>query len=270
MILVVPMLIAIPEDVVPFAVVDPDTSAIHLSIANWNLAVKILVEPMLNVNLKADLPFVNVLMDTVEILTPIVSVILVAQIPAVPMLFVKTMAMLPCAGVRMIMLEIPTYLALLTLAKLRVVDQTRIARLVDKDLFVDAFEDSLEIPTADLDVLRILVPSSIFVEPTPIVATKEEDPSASVNPDTKAILILVAFVVIVFQILNVELIRLVKITNVLILVNYLVDPELIVKSKIMWQFVDVLEDLLEIHSRAAENLLKMRFVKLVEQILIVK
>lgn len=56
----------------------------------------------------------------------------------------------------------------------------------------------------------------------------------------------------------------------LILVNYLVDPELIVKSKIMWQFVDVLEDLLEIHSRAAENLLKMRFVKLVEQILIVK
>ena len=184
------------------------------------------------------------------------------------MLFVKTMAMLPCAGVRMIMLEIPTYLArklnfillkksdfneftfsVLTLAKLRVVDQTRIARLVDKDLFVDAFEDSLEIPTADLDVLRILVPSSIFVEPTPIVATKEEDPSASVNPDTKAILILVAFVVIVFQILNVELIRLVKITNVLILVNYLVDPELIVKSIIMWLFVDVLEDLLEIHSR---------------------
>ena len=86
MILVVPMLIAIPEDVVPSAVVDPVTSAIHLSIANWNLAVKILVEPMLNVNLKADLPFVNVLMDTVEILTPIVSVILVAQIPAVSFL----------------------------------------------------------------------------------------------------------------------------------------------------------------------------------------
>ena len=86
MILAVPMLIAIPEDVVPSAVVDPDTSAIHLSIANWNLAVKILVEPMLNVNLKADLPFVNVLMDTVEILTPIVSVILVAQIPAVSFL----------------------------------------------------------------------------------------------------------------------------------------------------------------------------------------
>ena len=86
MILAVPMLIAIPEDVVPSAVVDPDTLVIHLSIANWNLAVKILVEPMLNVNLKADLPFVNVLMDTVEILTPIVSVILVAQIPAVSFL----------------------------------------------------------------------------------------------------------------------------------------------------------------------------------------
>ena len=83
MILAVPMLIAIPEDVVPFAVVDPDTLVIHLSIANWNLAVKILVEPMLNVNLKADLPSVNVPMDTVEILTPIVFVILAVQIPAV-------------------------------------------------------------------------------------------------------------------------------------------------------------------------------------------
>ena len=89
MILVVPMLIAIPEDVVPSAVVDPDTSAIHSSIANWNLAVKILVEPMLNVNLKADLPFVNVLMDTVEILTPIVSVILAVQILVVSFLGVK-------------------------------------------------------------------------------------------------------------------------------------------------------------------------------------
>ena len=89
MILVVPMLIAIPEDVVPSAVVDPDTSAIHLSIANWNLAVKILVEPMLNVNLKADLPFVNVLMGTVEILTPIVSVILAVQILVVSFLGVK-------------------------------------------------------------------------------------------------------------------------------------------------------------------------------------
>ena len=77
------MLIAIPEDVVPFAVVDPDTLVIHLLIVNWNLAVKILVEPMLNVNLKADLPYVNVPMDTVEILTPIVFVILAVQIPAV-------------------------------------------------------------------------------------------------------------------------------------------------------------------------------------------
>ena len=83
MILAVPMLIAIPEDVVPFAVVDPDTLVIHLSIANWNLAVKILVEPMPNVNLKADLPSVNVPMDTVAILTPIVFVILAVQIPAV-------------------------------------------------------------------------------------------------------------------------------------------------------------------------------------------
>ena len=83
MILAVPMLIAIPEDVVPFAVVDPDTLVIHLSIANWNLAVKTLVEPMLNVNLKADLPSVNVPMGTVEILTPIVFVILAVQIHAV-------------------------------------------------------------------------------------------------------------------------------------------------------------------------------------------
>ena len=100
-----------------------------------------------------------------------------------------------------------------------------------------------------LDVLRILVPSSRFVEQTPIVAMKVEGPSASVNRDTKAILIPDAFVAIVFQILNVAIIRLVKITNVLILVNCLVDLELIVKSIIMWLFVDVLEDLLEIHSR---------------------
>ena len=97
--------------------------------------------------------------------------------------------------------------------------------------------------------MRILVPSSRFVEQTPIVAMKVEGPSASVNRDTKAILIPDAFVAIVFQILNVAIIRLVKITNVLILVNCLVDLELIVKSIIMWLFVDVLEDLLEIHSR---------------------
>ena len=111
MILVVPMLIAIPEDVVPSAVVDPDTSAIHLSIANWNLAVKILVELTLNVHLKADRLFVLVLMDTVEIPTPIVSVILAVPILVVLMLFVKIMAMPRFVGVRMTMLEILTFLA---------------------------------------------------------------------------------------------------------------------------------------------------------------
>jgi len=225
MILVVPMLIAIPEDVVPSAVVDPDTLAMHLSIANWNLAVKILVEPMLNVNLKADLPFVNVLMDTVEILTPIVSVILVAQIPAVPMLFVKTMAMLPCAGVRMIMLEIPTYLALLTLAKLRVVDQTRIARLVDKDLFVDVFEDSLEVQTAELVVLLILAQLTTFAEQTLSAVTKEDVPHVIVSQDTRETPILAVSEETVSPTLNVEITKPVKTTNVLIPVKPLVDRE---------------------------------------------
>ena len=97
--------------------------------------------------------------------------------------------------------------------------------------------------------MRILVPSSRFVEQTPIVAMKVEGPSASVNRDTKAILIPDAFVAIVFQILNVAIIRLVKITNVLILVERPAGLVLNARSTTMLLYADVLEDLQEIHSR---------------------
>jgi len=74
----------------------------------------------------------------------------------------------------------------------------------------------------------------------------------------------------VFPIPNVAIIRPVKITNVLILVNYLVDRERIVKSIIMWLFVDALEDSLEILSKVVDDLLKMRFARLVVPTLTVK
>lgn len=64
--------------------------------------------------------------------------------------------------------------------------------------------------------------------------------------------------------------KLAKITNVWTHVNFHVDLELIVKLPIMWLFAGVLEALLEIHSRVVEDSPRMKFVKLVEPILIVK
>ena len=82
-----------------------------------------------------------------------------------------------------------------------------------------------------------------------IAVTKVDVQSANANQDTKAILTPVAFVAIVFPILNAETIKLVKITSVSILVNCLVDQVLIAKWTIMSLSVDVLVDSLEIHSK---------------------
>ena len=124
--------------------------------------------------------------------------------------------------------------------------------------------------------------------PTQTVATKLDVPFVSANQDTRVILTPDAFAVTVFPILNAVTIKLVRITNVSILVNYLVDQVLIAKLTIMWLFAGALEDLLEIPSkylyfmfefdrfsfiyyfRAVEDLLKMRFVKLVVLILTVR
>jgi len=106
--------------------------------------------------------------------------------------------------------------------------------------------------------------------PTQTVATKLDVPFVSANQDTRVILTPDAFAVTVFPILNAVTIKLVRITNVSILVNYLVDQVLIAKLTIMWLFAGVLEDLLEIPSKAVEDLLKMRFVKLVVLILTVR
>ena len=107
---------------------------------------------MPNVRLKADLPSVNVHLDTVEIHTLIVFVILAVQILAVLMLNVKIMEMLQFASVLQIMWVIHMLHAILTLVLMPLVDQIPNVLLVDKDPYVDVFDDSLEIPTAGLAV----------------------------------------------------------------------------------------------------------------------
>jgi len=70
--------------------------------------------------------------------------------------------------------------------------------------------------------------------------------------------------------LNVETTKPARTTNVLIPVKPHVDLELIVKLTTMWLSVGVPEDSPEIHSRVVEDSPKMKFVKPVEQTLIVK
>jgi len=199
----------------------------------WNHAVKILVEPMLNVNLKADQPFANVREDILVILTQIVSEILVAPILVVPMLFVKTMAMLQSVNVLQIMLVIHMFLAhLILVLKILVVQIPNVLSVV-KDLFVGVLEDSLEVQTAELAVLLILAQLMIFVVQMLSVVTKEDAPHVIVSQDTREIHTQAVSEETVSPTLNVEITKLVKIINVLILAKHLVALELNVKLTIM-------------------------------------
>jgi len=110
----------------------------------------------------------------------------------------------------------------------------------------------------------------IFVEPMLNVVTREDVPPVTVCQDIKEIPIQGVSEEIVFPIQNAGTIKPVKITNVLILVEHPVALALTVRSIIMWLFADVLEDLQEILSRAAEDLLRMKSVKLVGRTLIVR
>jgi len=199
----------------------------------WNHVAKILVEPMLNVNLKADQPFANVQEDILVILTQIVSEILVAPILVVPMLFVKTMEMLQSVNVLQIMLVTHMFLAhLILVLKILVVQILNVLSVV-KDLFVDVLEDSLEVQTAELVVLLILAQLMIFVEQMLSAVTKEDAPHVIVSQDTREIHTQAVSEETVSPTLNVEITKLVKITNVLILAKHLVDLELNVKLTIM-------------------------------------
>jgi len=102
------------------------------------------------------------------------------------------------------------------------------------------------------------------------VAMKAVDPYVNANPDTKVIRTLVAFEANVFRILNVEILKLVRTINVLILANCLVDQVLIAESITMLLFVCVPEASLAVLSRAVESLQKMRFARNVVQTLIAK
>lgn len=80
MILVVPTLTVNLEAVVRFVDVGLDMLEILLSIALWNLVVRILVEPMLSAKAKVDRLFASVPEVMLEILIPTVSKILVLPI----------------------------------------------------------------------------------------------------------------------------------------------------------------------------------------------
>lgn len=144
------MLIANPEDEVPYVFVDPDMSVILSKIANWNPAVKIPVEPMLNVHPKADPQSVLVPKDTAEIPTEIVSEIHAVLILAELMLSVKTMEMLPCVIVLQTTLVTHMLLAILILVLSQLAVQTLNVLLVDRDHFVDVSEVLLVILIAGL------------------------------------------------------------------------------------------------------------------------
>jgi len=109
-----------------------------------------------------------------------------------------------------------------------------------------------------------------FAEPMLSVATRVAVQLVIVCQVTKGIPIQGVSEETVFQIQNAEKIKPVKITNVLILAERPAGLVLNARSRTMWLFADVLEDLQEIHSRAVVGLARMKFVKPVEQTLIVK
>lgn len=191
MILVVPTLTVNLEAVVRFVDVGLDMLEILLSIALWNLVVRILVEPMLSAKAKVDRLFASVPEVMLEILIPTVSKILVLPILVVPMLFAKTMAMLPFANVPLTMLVIPMFPAHSILVPKTPVDPIPNVTSVDKDQFVDVSEDSLENPLVGLDVALILVQSMIFAVPMLNAEMKGVDLSANACLVTKVILTLV-------------------------------------------------------------------------------
>merc|ERR1711976_463264 len=168
------------------------------------------------------------------------------------------------------MLEIHTFLAhLIPVLKIPVALIPSVLSVV-KDLSVDVFEDSLEVQTAELVVLLILAQLTTFAEQTLSAVTKEDVPHVIVSQDTRETLILAVSEETVSPTLNVEITKPVKTTNVLIPVKLLVGLEPTAKPTTMLQSVGVPEDSLEIHSRVADDLPRMKFVKLAEQTLTVK
>jgi len=141
---------------------------------------------------------------------------------------------------------------------------------VVKDLYVDVSEDSLEVLTAELVVWQTPALSMTFAEPMLSVATRVAVQLVTVCQVTKGIPIQGVSEETVFQIQNAGKIKPVKITNVLIHAERPAGLVLNARSRTMWLFADVLEDLQEIHSRAVVGLARMKFVKPVEQTLIVK
>jgi hypothetical protein len=237
---------------------------------HWNHAVKLLAAQTPNANLKADQPSANVQEDILVIPTPTVSEILVLPILVVPMQFVKTMEMPLFANVHQTMSVIHTFLAhLIPVLKVHVAPTLNVPSAV-KDLFVGVLEDLLEVQTADLVVLLILVPLTTFAEQTPSAVTKADVQPVPVSQDTKEIPTQAVSEETVSPTLNAEITKPARTTNVLIPAEHLVDPEPIVKLTIMWLFVGVPEDSLEIHSRVVDDSPKMKFVKPAEQTPIAK
>lgn len=109
-----------------------------------------------------------------------------------------------------------------------------------------------------------------FAEPMLSAATKEDVPLVPVSQDTKEIPTPVVSGETVSPTLNAEITKPARTTNVLILAKPLVDLGLTAKLTTMWLFVGVPEDSPEIHSRVVVDSPKMKFVKPVEQTLIVK
>lgn len=139
-----------------------------------------------------------------------------------------------------------------------------------KDLYVDVSEDSLAVLTADLAVWQIPALLMTFAEPMLSVAIRVAVQLVPVHQVTKGIPIQGASEETVFPIQNAGIIKHVKITNVWILAEHPAGLVRIARLTTMWLFADVLEDLQEIHSRVVVGLPRMKFVKPVEQTLIVK
>jgi len=245
-----------------FANVDQTMLETHLAHVVLNPAPPTHVVSMPTVLLLAAMLYASASQITLEIPTPTAILIHAQQVPVAREQSVTTTEEPQCASVHLSTSETLMSAADLTPAREMPVVQMLIVPGVVTEQFVLASEDTLEVHIPGPDV----VPTPVlreFVVAEPSVRMLEEDLSVNVCQDTMETPTPGALLASAMKTPIVDLRELAKITNVLTLVNYLVDRELIALCKTMSQFAGVQEEQPVIHSEIAEDLPGTRFVLLV-------
>jgi len=245
-----------------FANVDQTMLETHLAHVVLNPAPPTHVVSMLTALLLAAMLYASASQITLEIPTPTAILIHAPQVHVAREQSVTTTEEPQCASVHPNTSETLMSAADLTPAREMPVVQMLIVPGVVTEQFVLASEDILEVRIPGPDV----VPTPVlreFVVAELSARMLEEDLSVNVCLATMETPTPDALLASVMKTPIVDLRELAKITNVLTLVNYPVDRELIALCKTMWLFAGVQEGQPVIHSEIAEDLPGMKFVLLV-------